>query len=139
MTVAALVRQPARVGSRLPAAIVAVALGLSFGSLLLLVGSRDATLPDAWGFRGYQTLLALAFSATGYRVARDRPSNPIGWLLLTDAVLSALQGFAHEYAVFDAFGPSRLPAAAIAGWLDGWVWAVAQGLALTYVLALFPD
>src|ERR1700693_1664543 len=101
MTVAALVRQPTRVGSRLPAAIVAVALGLSFGSLLLLVGSRDATLPDAWGFRAYQTLLALAFSATGYRVARDRPSNAIGWLLLTDAVLSALQGFAHEYAVFD--------------------------------------
>src|SRR5207253_2719843 len=48
------------------------------------------------------TIFAVAFAASGAIVARSRPANWIGWLLLLAGTLASLQLLTEEYAYFGA-------------------------------------
>jgi hypothetical protein len=70
-----------------------VALGLA-----LLYSTRDAVLPETWGFRGSGAILAVAFATVGGVISIRRPDNRIGWLFSLGGFLSAIQLFGVEYA-----------------------------------------
>jgi hypothetical protein len=88
------------------------------------------------GFR--QVLLMLPFALVGVVVARRRPSNPIGWLMLLIAPVSTLGADGGLYGVV-AFrlGHADLPLARLGVALTiGWI---AVLLLLPLPILLFPD
>jgi MFS family permease len=126
--------------SRLRSPVIALALG---GVLLALI---IVNVPLA--YLGHQSLnssggstpvwFAAAFGALGFIVAWRKPGNPLGWIFLATAILSALSQDASFYMVADyRLRHGSLP------W--GWVAVLAQpGWAPTIALAglavlLFPD
>lgn len=126
--------------SRLPQrALLAVALLSPAVALALYILDPRLDSTVVWGFRGYPALFAVTFSLVGYLVASRRPRNPVGWLLLCVGVLSGLQVLSSEYGLYDALGPSRLPAGPFVAWVAGWIWTVSVGLVVGPTLALFPD
>jgi signal transduction histidine kinase len=81
-------------------------------------------------------VFVLACAVTGGLVARHRPGNPVGWLLL---------GSAAGFAALEACGRAALhtgdppsPVAAALGWPQTWLWVPANAL-LTVVPVFFPD
>ena len=79
----------------------------------------------------------LAFLIVGVLVARTRPRNPIGWILLAAAVLSVLQGAAALYSVIDYRNHGGLPGGPVAVILEP-SWAPAIVL-FAVAIQLFPD
>jgi MFS family permease len=79
----------------------------------------------------------LAFLIVGVLVARTRPRNPIGWILLAAAVLSVLQGAAALYSVVDYRDHGGLPGGPVAVLLEP-SWAPAIVL-FAVAIQLFPD
>jgi hypothetical protein len=125
---------------RLRSPVIALALG---GVLLALI---IANVPLA--HLAHQSLnssggstpvwFSAAFGAVGFVVAWRKPGNPLGWIFLGAAILSALSQDASFYMVADyRLGHGSLPL--------GWVAVLAQpGWAPTIALAglavlLFPD
>ncbi len=91
------------------------------------------------GFVVTNTALGLALALSGYPIARHRPTNPIGWILLGGGLSYALSG--AGYAAL-AWGTS--PGDASPGWrvLATFVnagWPVAVTIVIPLVLLLFPD
>ena len=121
---------------------VLTAAGTAFviGALVLLALSWGAPLPDSWGFRGYHIIHAMGFTAVGAVVARRRPANAIGWLLLAAGVVAALGAFGLEYGVYAIVGQATaLPGGPLGAWLGSWVWVLYVAGILPFVLLLFPD
>ena len=113
---------------------------LAAGALALLVLSWDAPVPDAWGFRGYSIMHALAFTTVGAFIALRRRTNPVGWLLLSAGVVTAIEAFALGYAEFTIVGRhAEWPFGALAGWIGSWVWGLVVNLILPILLLRFPD
>ncbi len=81
--------------------------------------------------------LFVAVPVVGAAVARARPANPVGWILLASGVSFPLAVGAYVYARTAV--PADLPGAVWAGWLDGWPWVPAVALVPTVGLLLFPD
>ena len=78
-------------------------------------------------------LMALALGVAGLLVTSRHPANPIGWMLCSMAILSALSEVAEGYGKHEAFA-----AAELAQWIASWSWAVAAGQ-WTLVFLLFPS
>jgi signal transduction histidine kinase len=115
-----------------------------FGLTVLLVAAglvfMASTLDRAsnvFGFRGATSMLTLALAVVGAVLARRRPGNPIGWIFLIAGVASGVQFLAQEYTVF---GQARgdLYGAAVADWVDTWIWVPIVGSVAIYVFLLFP-
>ena len=69
-----------------------------------------------------------------------RPGNPIGWLMMTFALLGATQNFAEAYGVRAQAEPgSRLPLGPLALSLGTSLWIPALVLPATLLLNLYPD
>ncbi len=120
--------------------LAAASGALAVGALGLLILSWDAPVPDAWGFRGYAIIHALAFTAVGALVAVRRPANAIGWLLLSAGVVTAVQAFALLYAEFTIVGGhAAWRFAEVGAWFGSWVWTIIVSLILPLVLLRFPD
>ena len=69
-----------------------------------------------------------------------RPGNPIGWLMLTFALLGATQNFTEAYGVrAQAEAGSRLPLGPLALSLGTSLWIPALVLPATLLLNLYPD
>ncbi len=117
------------------AAVVMAAVGFSY-----TVASWHASLPpDTFGFRGFNTILALQFAATGSILARKRPGNPIGWLFLLGALFAGLNELSDGYAIWSVAGRgSTTTLARLAAMGEEWLWIVAFTM-LSIVLAVFPD
>lgn len=83
-----------------------------------------------WGMPGTGGLWALGFAGVGALIARQRPRNPIEWLLLVSGIFAGLAGFS-------GFALSRVSSElASAMWEVAWVPPVAG---LVTALALLPD
>jgi hypothetical protein len=120
--------------------LTAASFALASGALVCLALSRDAPLPDAWGFRGAAIIHAIGFTAVGAIIALRRPSNAIGWLLLGAGFISALGAFGLEYGVYAIVGrAAALPGGLFGAWLGSWTWVVFISGILPLVLLLFPD
>ena len=93
----------------------------------------DATLTVSNG------VIGLSLAVAGWPIARHRPANPIGWLLLVGGVGYALS--AAGFAVMVAASPADLgaPVWRLLATLTnvGWPWAV--GVLVPLSLLLFPD
>jgi len=112
------------------------AMLLSCAALLRQVGAiSDA----AFSVAALELLVPpLAMGWVGALVAARRHDNPIGWLLLAVGVLSAVQAFASEYAIYGlASRPGAVP------WPGAFAW-ISEPVAVSYisvvaaVIALFP-
>jgi hypothetical protein len=80
-----------------------------------------------------------ALGAVGALVAARRPLNPIGWLLLSSAILISLFLFADAYASYSLeLDHSSLPLDRFMAWLSLWVTVPGFG-AFIFVFLLFPD
>jgi signal transduction histidine kinase len=117
------------------AAVVMAAVGFGY-----TVASWHASLPpDTFGFRGFNTILALQFAATGSILAIKRPANPIGWLFLLGALFAGLNELSDGYAIWSVAGRgSTTTLARLAAMGEEWLWIVAFTM-LSIVLAVFPD
>jgi hypothetical protein len=117
------------------------ALGLSLvligvGAWLQLIGRQSVSY--AWGFRGYEGILALVFTCVGGVVATRRPTNPVGWILGMMGLGGAIQYVTVEYALRGiVIAPGSLPAARFAAWVQDWIWVPLIGL-VGLLFLLFP-
>ena len=128
---------------RRAAVIADVGLALVLAETLVSVVAGAAS-ELSWGqlldgFVVTNTALGLALALSGYPIARLRPANPIGWILLGGGLSYALSG--AGYAAL-AWGTS--PGDADPGWrvLATFVnagWPVAVTIVIPLVLLLFPD
>ena len=125
-----------RLGLGLPAPLaVSVALLLFACCLLLLFLTRDYR-QALYGGGGAVT--ALVSAAVGLVVARRQPRNPIGWLLLSWALLVPVAGVALLYPVLDyQIHRGTLPAGAVAVVAEAIAFLVAAASGLAVLL--FPD
>ena len=116
-------------------AVVMAAVGFGY-----TIASWHASLPpDTFGFRGFNTILALQFAATGSILAIKRPGNPIGWLFLLGALFAGLNELSDGYAIWSVAGRgSTTTLARLAAIGEEWLWIVAFTM-LSIVLAVFPD
>ncbi len=84
------------------------------------------------------TVIFVAYGGVGFVLARRLPRNPMGWILLSLAVLLAASNCAGRYAVLIyRFGHGTLPLGPVAVLLD-LVWAPAIVL-FPLAILLFPD
>lgn len=88
---------------RSPPPVIATALATALGIAVLVLAAALVPLailarqnPDT---NGGETLLVLPFAAVGFVLARRRPGNPLGWLLLTVAICFLLSNDSGFYAV----------------------------------------
>jgi signal transduction histidine kinase len=116
------------------AAVIAAA------GLILLILNQSTPIPARWGFRGFQTLNAIPAFIIGLLVARARPRNPIGWLLLGAGISAGLTGFVEEYAVYTILtNPGWFGGAVLVAGLSHWLWIPSYGLLAIFVPLLFPN
>ncbi|HEY3218152.1 MAG TPA: hypothetical protein VGK15_03590 [Candidatus Limnocylindria bacterium] len=117
----------------------AVGIGFAAAGLALLTASFGVPLPDSWGFRGFTAIFAVTFGTLGAFIVGARRSR-IGWLLLAAGVLSGIQCFGEEYAIYGIVArPGSLPAAAVLGWINSWIWVIIVALVAIFVPLLFPS
>jgi hypothetical protein len=115
-------------------------IAISGGAVLLLVLDASASVPDAWGFRGFAVLFALAFGTVGALIRARVPENRIGWLFVAIGLLSALTALDEEYLVYGVLvRQGAMPFIAAVGWLLTWMWVPLAGFSTTFPLLLFPD
>ncbi|WP_156036401.1 sensor histidine kinase [Blastococcus sp. URHD0036] len=110
-----------------PATVVVLALAAGGLALALAAGLSAADC--------LHLLPVTACAVTGGLVARRRPDNPIGFLLLGSAACFALLD-ACGFAALRA--PAGSSAAAVLGWPQTWLWVPANAL-LSVTPVFFPD
>jgi signal transduction histidine kinase len=83
---------------------------------------------------------ALAIAVVGGLIASRRPRNPIGWLLLSGALATALQGLASQYVVHSlVIDRGSLPAVEWVAWLGSTFGGLVYPGIVALILLLFPD
>jgi hypothetical protein len=110
--------------------------------LYVVVGFATLTVEAASG-RGTWSDLAdglafFAFASMGARLATYVPTNAVGWTLLVVALGAIAQRAVGGYLEAAALGTS-LPAVALVGWSQTWLWAVSVGAAMIVLPSVFPD
>jgi hypothetical protein len=137
---------PIRADGALTTRIAAVAI---FASTLLLAGIAlvlvvvdRATPPDtAWGFRGYEIILALGGGVVGFVLSIRVPGNRVGWILSLVGLLSGVQAVVDEYTIAGlgvGGAGTSLPGVAFAMQLGAWIWVWPVALAAIALPLVFP-
>ena len=126
-------------GNRLPAIVAGgsavVVVGLLAGSVALTGITRDAASTSD----GAGLFLPAVVLVVGATLARKRPSNPIGWLVLATAFALALGHLVRLYAVLDYhLHHGRLVLGVPSVFLADTVWPYGF-VFLPIALLLFPD
>ena len=81
-----------------------------------------------------------AFAVVGALVVANRPSNPVGWILATVALMVAVFPAGDSYAAYVMETRGHPDALAVLGaWAQGWYWYLILSLAFVYLPMLFPD
>lgn len=123
-------------------AVILLAAGVAATaySYFSLVSPGTELIPDRPTVTDFLAFTAtfFAFLGVGTLVAWQRPAHPIGWLFLASGLGIISSTFAAEYVGRAVFVGEPLPAATPLAWLGTWGWALSGGLAMTFVLLLFP-
>ena len=115
-----------------------VGIGFAAAGLALLAATYGVPLPDSWGFRGFTAIFTVTFGTVGALIVATR-RNLVGWLLLAGGVLSGIQCFCEEYAIYGVVArPGSLPAPEILGWINSWIWVIIVALVAIFVPLTFP-
>jgi signal transduction histidine kinase len=125
------------------AAGIVIAAGFVAQAVLALL-NRGPSAPSttAWSADGLVGALVasplLGFPIVGFLLARKRPSNAIGWIMLGVGLSFALPLNSYAtYALRTRHG--ALPGGAIAAAIDGTTWVPLIGLSGIFLILLFPD
>ncbi|GGS14509.1 hypothetical protein GCM10010252_62460 [Streptomyces aureoverticillatus] len=78
----------------------------------------------------------IAYAYPGFVVARRRPRNRIGWLLLVSGFGGVLDALAHAYT--DYALTRDLPGITLSGWVSNWAFGL-NFFPLYFLLLCFPD
>src|SRR5262245_18497177 len=127
------VEEPASRAGRLGVVAWAAYVGLGFAALAGAAAQGSLTLGDA-AF----TAAFLVFATVGALLVWRQPRNAVGWTLLVVALAAVIQRGVGAYAAAVAAG-EELPAAALAAWVDAWIWGVSVGTAVIVLPIVFPD
>src|SRR5215211_8821207 len=115
------------------------ALSLAFTALSFLLIALNVSLnTPAYFFWPELTVLAIGYSVIGAIIASRLPNHPIGWICCAIGLISAVDHFGGEYAVYTLLAqPHPLPGGKAMLWLQGWFWMLFVGL-IVFLLLLFP-
>ncbi len=115
-----------------------VALGLYFH---VLAGATPQGNTPVLNDIGPLLLAAeLAIPSVGALVARRRPGNPLGWILLAAGLSMTLGDFADSYAVYGLLvRPGSLLGAGVMAWLSEWTRGPTILGAFALAFLLFPE
>jgi signal transduction histidine kinase len=113
---------------------------LCWVTLLLTAVGLWLALRNGAGVRDVSHVpFVVACAVAGGLLARHRPANPVGWLLLANAVSFALLDACGQAATYGTVTrPGAVPGADALAWPQTWLWVPANA-ALTVVAAFFPD
>lgn len=81
-------------------------------------------------------LAMTAYGIVGAIIVTRRPDNLVGWLFLVVGVFDPLAGAFRSVGIAD-LGPAEIPGAAVAAWVQAWIWAPSLG-ALALLIWVFP-
>ncbi|MEP6758279.1 MAG: histidine kinase [Actinomycetota bacterium] len=118
--------------------IAAAVVAVWFGIL-----TRDVQA-GTWGTSGvFPNLMflaaLLAFAVVGLVVATRQPGNAIGWILLQIGLVAVVSGSVDGYAAYAIYVRPGLPAGPLVLSMSQWLWVPSFGMAMTFLLLLFPD
>jgi two-component system NarL family sensor kinase len=127
---------------RLSWSIAAFSILLAFGGLgISILAQRAAGTGVIFSHQFFTPLLTITYCGVGALVASRHPRNPIGWMFCATGFLSAVNMLSAGYALYAevAAQATSLPGAAVARWLNIWIWLPNVLLPSTFLLLLFPD
>src|SRR5262245_14120154 len=127
------VGQPASRAGRLATAAWVAYAGLAVVVLAGTVSQGSLTVGDAAFMAAF-----LVFATVGAVLVWRQPRNSVGWTLLVVALAAVIQRGVGAYAAAVAMG-QELPGAALAAWVDAWIWGVSVGTAVIVLPIVFPD
>ena len=114
-------------------ALCAIAIGL-------LAATWSVEVPGAWSVRGFPILIAVTCVAIGSVVVIRVQGNPIGWLFLAAATMTAVEGVCDQYATLALIAePGAHAGGDLAAWVSGWIWIPAISLVTVFLPLVFPD
>jgi signal transduction histidine kinase len=117
-------------------ALTLTAAGLAGGLWVFVQTKSQGWLPPhLWA----SVVSIITFAMVGALVATRHARNPVGWICLVVAVLTALTLFAFSYQMAAEAGYLPLRASEVARWLVSWLWIPGTILPITFLLLLFPD
>jgi hypothetical protein len=115
-----------------------IAMALTAVALALLFVTRDVAVPDSWGFRGFTTTFAIGMSTVGVLIVAAR-RNLVGWILLIAGLISGVQDFAEQYAIYGVLArPGTVPIPEYFAWLESWTWVITVAMVAIYLPLVFP-
>jgi hypothetical protein len=118
-------------------AVCALSLGLTALSFLLIALNVSLDTP-VYFFWLDLTVLSVGYSVIGAIIASRLPHHPIGWICCAIGLISAVDHFGGEYAVYALLAhPHSLAGGKAMLWLQGWFWMLFVGL-IVFLLLLFP-
>ena len=81
-----------------------------------------------------------AFAVVGSLLVTKRPTNVVGWIMATVALMVAILPIGGTYAAYVISTRGRPNVLAVIGaWTQTWYWYVLLSLAIIYLPLLFPD
>ena len=123
------------------AANVGLGLVLVEGAVSLVAGAGSEL---SWhqlmeGFVVSNTFLGLALALAGYPLARARPENRVGWLLLAGGVAYAFSGAGFALLAWGSHGGESAPGWRVLADLTSLSWPLAVLAFVPLALLFFPD
>jgi hypothetical protein len=116
--------------------LILAVTGLALSLWVLARGAGQWSLaPHLW----FAPATSVTYALVGALVTARHPRNPIGWIMSTVGVLSALTLLAADDLLERLSREMDLPGLDIARWLNLWIWIPTTLLPLTFLLLLFPD
>ena len=111
---------------------------------MLVVTTAAGVVSTAFTFREMQNPLLLlpvaAETVVGASIARQRPSNPMGWVFLGIGALAGFLSLAVGLTALGVRASGELPWwAVMAAWVASWAWYPLLFLLTTVTLLLFPS
>ena len=122
----------------LPWIVAAVTVAQVTATLVLDLSASDAAGRYRLGPTGVLFIIGVAvFAPVGALIALRQPRNPLGWIALFVGFFVSLNDALFQYVVSATYDGRELPAAAVVGWIQTWIWTVGFSLMGLLVL-LFP-
>jgi len=124
---------------RWPIVLWLVTMGTVVVATLINLATSSVDVSASWGFRGSQSVFAVAAGTVGAVVGLRRPDNRVGWLFVAVGLLFAVESLVNEYTIATVLAiPGVQPAEPAIGWVLTWIWVLPVALALIFLPLVFP-
>jgi two-component system, NarL family, sensor kinase len=129
------------VQTRHVAATTALVIVLAEGTVSLVAGiASPLTWPQLMnGFVVSNTILGLSFALAGYPIARARPDNLVGWLLLGAGTSYVFSGAGYAVLAWHDVAGESAPGWRLLADLTSTAWPLAVACFIPLTLLFFPD